>query len=259
MTKFSNKQIAGYLKADRELLGISFNDSYNKATYGITKAEYDAIKRAMHDQYGMFPERTPAGVRKALQSASAGRHATVRKPRVMKISGRWQPVTATGAIMRDALHNADGTGYSTKAGAVEAQRDMLGGSGTGRRHATVKKSPAQLDREIAEVLVKKAPLTLGSTGLWRERAKEVRKQIAEERVAAGRAMDGFKVGDVVQFRWEPGTAGVIRSFESGATGIDGRNTALVATSRGNRKVPTDAIQLVRKEHESRVRRSVEGR
>jgi hypothetical protein len=63
----TSKQIAGYLKAVREPLGISFNDGYNVPTYGITKAEYDAIDRAMHEAYGMAPERTPAGVRRALE------------------------------------------------------------------------------------------------------------------------------------------------------------------------------------------------
>lgn len=65
-SKYSSRQIGGYLKAVREPLGISHNDNYNKATYGITKAEYDEINRAMHAKYGLFPERTTAGVRKAL-------------------------------------------------------------------------------------------------------------------------------------------------------------------------------------------------
>jgi hypothetical protein len=97
------KQIAGYLKAVRELLGISFNDGYNVPTYGITKAEYDAINRAMHDAYGLFPKRTPAGVREALRKfpISPAKSSTVH-------------------------------------------------------HATKKKTPAQLDREIAESLAKTA-------------------------------------------------------------------------------------------------------
>jgi hypothetical protein len=66
------KQIAGYLKARKAPDGISFNDGYNKATYGITKAEFDEINRAMHAEYGMFPELTAAGVRKALKPFSPG-------------------------------------------------------------------------------------------------------------------------------------------------------------------------------------------
>lgn len=64
--RFTTKQITGFLKAHREPLGIGFNDNYNKATYGITRHEYGAINRAMNDEYGMFPQLTPAGVRKAL-------------------------------------------------------------------------------------------------------------------------------------------------------------------------------------------------
>lgn len=41
-----------------------------------------------------------------------------------KIAGRWQPVTAAGHIRRDATHNVDYGGYSTKRGALEAYREM---------------------------------------------------------------------------------------------------------------------------------------
>lgn len=77
-----------------------------------------------------------------------------------------------------------------------------------------RKSPTQLDREIAEAL-------------------------------AG----GFKVGDIVQLRWEPGTGGVIRALKT-----DG--SAAVSTTHGERSVPTDALVHVRKEHVERVRRSM---
>ena len=90
-----------------------------------------------------------------------------------------------------------------------------------RHHATRKKSRAQLDREIADAL-------------------------------AHRGDDpALKIGDAVQLRWEPGTGGVIRRFESEG----GQHWAQVATSRGARKVPIDALVRVRKEHESRVRRA----
>lgn len=39
---------------------------------------------------------------------------------VKKIRGRWQPVTHTGEILWDVTHNVDLTGYTTKAGAMEA-------------------------------------------------------------------------------------------------------------------------------------------
>ena len=58
-----------------------------------------------------------------------------------------------------------------------------------RVHAT-KKSPAQLDKEIADALSKKHPLTLGSGGLWRHRARETREQIAAERAVERAAAAG---------------------------------------------------------------------
>lgn len=75
------KQIAGYLKAKKAPDGISFNDGYNVATYGITMDEYRAIDRAMHDAYGLSPKRTPAGVREALRlhGPSASRHHATKK------------------------------------------------------------------------------------------------------------------------------------------------------------------------------------
>lgn len=59
----------------------------------------------------------------------------------------------------------------------------------------------------------------------------------------------IQVGDAVQFRFEPGTGGVVQQ-------IDGE-TALVDTPRGEREVPTDALRKVRPEHEARVRKSVQ--
>jgi hypothetical protein len=92
-----------------------------------------------------------------------------------------------------------------------------------RHHATRKKSHAQLDREIAETLARRGD------------------------------DPALKIGDAVQLRWEPGTGGVIRRLESEG----GQRWAQVATSRGERKVPTDALRRVRKEHEPRVQRAVE--
>lgn len=120
-----------------------------------------------------------------------------------------------------------------------------------------KKSPAQLQREIDESLAKRYPYTMGKAGLWQHRVKETREQIARERAAAGMSppYERFQIGDAVQFRWEPGTGGVIVRFESEPS--EGRSWARVATPHGERQVPTDAIRKVRKEHEARVRRSVE--
>lgn len=99
------KQIAGYLKVRRArsrdalrgdpLGGITFNDGYNVPTFGITKAAYDAISRAMHDEYGMAEPShlTAAHVKEALrnqeartgrpigeQKASERHHATKKSP-----------------------------------------------------------------------------------------------------------------------------------------------------------------------------------
>jgi hypothetical protein len=79
------KQIAGYLKARRaqsrdamrgdSFGGITFNDGYNVPTFGITKADYHAIDRAMHDEYGMAQPSnlTSADVKKALKNQIARR------------------------------------------------------------------------------------------------------------------------------------------------------------------------------------------
>ena len=39
---------------------------------------------------------------------------------VRKIGSRWQPVNATGNVIRGSVYNADGGGYKTKQGAEEA-------------------------------------------------------------------------------------------------------------------------------------------
>jgi hypothetical protein len=80
-------------------------------------------------------------------------------------------------------------------------------------------------------------------------ARQLDREIAEA-LAGG----DLKIGDAVQLRWEPGTGGVIRRFEPEMA--EGRRWAQVATPRGDRRVPVDALQRVRKEHELRVRRSV---
>lgn len=101
-------------------------------------------------------------------------------------------------------------------------------SGPGHAHAR-KKSPAQLDREI-------------------------RESLAGRSHAVGNPYD-VKIDDAVQFLWEPQTGGVVRRLLPDRE--EGRQWVEVATSRGPRKVPIDALRRVRPEHESRVRRSVE--
>ena len=153
-------------------------------------------------------------------------------------------------------------------------------------HATTArtKSPAQLDREIAEALAAKSGLSKHQRYLLSQRGpggglraghltpagwhgdpmaiedRKLRLEALREQPAprfpkahatkrGASKGEGFKIGDAVQFRWEPGTGGVIRRFEP-----DG--SAGVATPRGERTIPVDALVLVRKEHEERVRRAV---
>src|SRR5512143_2461352 len=180
------KQIAGYLKAAKERFGISHNDAYNKATYGITQAEYQAIDRAMHAAYGMFPERTPAGVKKALAQQGRG-HATKKAGLSPEQRDEIRAALASyGAQLTEDDRIAKGdkvmsVRLDVKGGRLRA----LGGDNVlasypasragkgvsdfvekfwfwkktaapGPSHAR-KKSPAQLDREIVEALA--APTT----------------------------------------------------------------------------------------------------
>jgi hypothetical protein len=78
--------------------------------------------------------------------------------------------------------------------------------------------------------------------------KQQRLSAERRRSHAMKADGGLKVGDAVQLRWEPGTGGVIRRFE--------QDEAIVATPRGDRRVPADALSRVKKEYVERVRRSV---
>jgi hypothetical protein len=162
LVNMTGKQIAGYLKAAKEPLGISFNDAYNKSTYGITKAEFDEINRAMHAEYGMFPERTTAGVKKALAARGGSRHAT--KPQ----RAIYDEVSRKSAEANETFLEMLPTMKRHELEQLIKKRPSLWGrfSGyltSGHRfvddppasgHAR-KKSGPQLDREISEFLAKK--------------------------------------------------------------------------------------------------------
>lgn len=104
---------------------------------------------------------------------------------------------------QEALWTRTGLSKSEAAKLAKEQRAETGGvarivpeegpayekTSRSRVHAT-KKSPTQLDQEIAEALSKKHPLTLGSGGLWRQRARETREQIAAERAVERAAVAG---------------------------------------------------------------------
>ena len=155
--KFSNKQIGGYLQAAREPFGISFNDNYNKPTYGITQAEYGEIDRAMHAKYGMSPERTLAGVRKALEGRQ---HSTIKSQRGM-MDDQFRKIAETNETFLELLP----TLRRKELESLIAKRPALWGRFAGyltsghvfaddaksgpRQHSTVK-SPSQLDREITQ-------------------------------------------------------------------------------------------------------------
>lgn len=184
------KQIAGYLKAAREPFGISHNDAYNRPTYGITKAEYDAINRAMHAAYGMFQERTPAGVRKALAQQSGRGHATkkaglsaeqrdeiraalagyggelteddriAKGGKVMSVrldvkGGRLRALGGDNVLASYPASRA-GQGVSDFVEKFWFWKKAVSPAGPSHGHAR-KKSPTQLDREIVEALA--APTT----------------------------------------------------------------------------------------------------
>jgi hypothetical protein len=61
---------------------------------------------------------------------------------VRKVGSRWQPVDSAGTVVRGAIYNADGAGYSTRQGAAEAAQMLrdIGGWGVRpgqRAHATM--------------------------------------------------------------------------------------------------------------------------
>jgi hypothetical protein len=160
----------------------------------------------------------------ALGSSAVGRLAEVAK-----LAGYRKGKNAPGSTVRmfyqylsrvEPVVHAPGQLTQAERRAYQARARNKKTAGASQ-HATMKKSPSQLDREIAESLS-----------------------------GASTLKPDLKIGDVVQFRSEPGTGGVIRRFD------DDRSWARVATPRGERKVPADALVLVRKEHELRVRRAV---
>lgn len=56
--KITQKQLYGYRKARREW--ISENDAYNVQHFGITKAQYNAIHRAVIDLVGIATGEIPS-------------------------------------------------------------------------------------------------------------------------------------------------------------------------------------------------------
>jgi hypothetical protein len=75
------------------------------------------FKRVACPRYG--DARDGDGAEHAMPVGQAS-HATRSRIVVRKIEGRWQPVNASGVVVRGKIYNADGAGYSTKQGAEEA-------------------------------------------------------------------------------------------------------------------------------------------
>lgn len=71
---------------------------------------------------------------------------------VRKIGLRWQPVDSTGAVVRGAVYNADGSGYSTRQGASEAAEMLREIGGWGIRPAGTRYFVAHPD-EVQEVFI----------------------------------------------------------------------------------------------------------
>jgi len=61
---------------------------------------------------------------------------------VKKLGSRWQPVDSAGNVVRGAVYNADGSGYSTREGATEAAQMLRDLDRWGiRSHATIPETP----------------------------------------------------------------------------------------------------------------------
>jgi hypothetical protein len=71
---------------------------------------------------------------------------------VRKIGSRWQPVDSGGQVVRGAVYNADGSGYSTRQGAVEAAQMLREIGGWGIRPAGTRYFVAHPD-EVQEVTI----------------------------------------------------------------------------------------------------------
>ena len=59
--KITQKQLSAAMRSHRlGLDGIGFNDAWNKANFGLTRAENAAIMRAIHEEYGLVTPRAPS-------------------------------------------------------------------------------------------------------------------------------------------------------------------------------------------------------
>ena len=59
--KITQKQLNSAMKSYRMGLdGIGYNDAWNKVHFGLTMAEYNAIMRALSEEYGLVTPRAPS-------------------------------------------------------------------------------------------------------------------------------------------------------------------------------------------------------
>jgi len=112
-----------------------YNDQSSiKKGYGVRLSAPGYMDATDWEVYGNLKEAQRR--ERELIEEDEGDHATKRKPKksshataktsarssisARKIDNRWQPVSSGGHVVRGDIYNADGTGYSTREGAVEA-------------------------------------------------------------------------------------------------------------------------------------------
>jgi hypothetical protein len=98
--KITQKQLNNFLRSERAGLdGIGFNDHWNKEHFGLTRAEADAIGKAISEEYGLVhpskPDLAKINKRMASVTASAAPH---RKKRAEAVSVKTVEDTVESAV-----------------------------------------------------------------------------------------------------------------------------------------------------------------
>jgi hypothetical protein len=108
--------------------GVAYDSpqAYDKIAQSTLSFADDA-KRGIGDQAEFDENLTEYKIRRTPHSGSHRQGQPSRKSPassgkivVRKISGRWQPVDESGAVVQGNVYNDDGSGYSTRKGAAEA-------------------------------------------------------------------------------------------------------------------------------------------
>jgi hypothetical protein len=98
--RITQKQLDNFLRSERTgMNGIGFNDHWNKEHFGLTRAEADAIGKAISEEYGLVhpskPDLAKINKRMASVTASAAPH---RKKRAEAVSVKTVEDTVESAI-----------------------------------------------------------------------------------------------------------------------------------------------------------------